>query len=84
MREGGRVERGKGSGRPNPRYGLERLELGVLKLKTQRSVYRRKSRDPCGHWPRRQQIEANTWTFWLTLFAKFAKWQGSFPTRKYQ
>ena len=63
--EGGRerVERGKGSGRPNPRYGLERLELRVLKLKTQRSVYRRKSRDPCGHWPRRQQID-KTWLLW--------------------
>ena len=24
------------------------------------------------------------WTFWLTSFAKFAKWQGSLPTRKYQ
>ena len=23
-------------------------------------------------------------TFWLTSFAKFAKWQGSLPTRKYQ
>ena len=23
-------------------------------------------------------------TFWFTSFAKFAKWQGSFPTRKYQ
>ena len=22
-------------------------------------------------------------TFWCTSFAKFAKWQGSFPTRKY-
>ena len=22
-------------------------------------------------------------TFWLTSFAKFAKWQGSLPTRKY-
>ena len=23
-------------------------------------------------------------TFWFTSFAKFAKWQGSLPTRKYQ
>tara|TARA_B100001769_G_C21803753_1_gene437545 strand:+ start:400 stop:594 length:195 start_codon:yes stop_codon:yes gene_type:complete len=23
-------------------------------------------------------------TFWLTSFAKFAKWRGSLPTRKYQ
>ena len=57
--EGGREreERGKGSGRPNPRYGLERLQLCYSQLELKHCVCRRKRRDTCGLRPIRQQMK---------------------------